>query len=181
MDSIRGLSGLTTIYPSPDQQILLGHTRFVMNALSDIARDITHTPFPLIVAINDPTAPDLVKRSNLYLQREFSQSSNHTLVVSDTPAFKTQFSKLVEETEALYNHLQIKDQGIQPSWLGMELLTEMETYGKVKVFFVGGMILHMFHTKPKGDDDLQITSLIVPTPLELIRQVLFSYDIIISL
>ena len=170
MSNIQHLCQLTNIYPSPDQQVNLGHKRWTLMLLSQIAQNVTKTPFPIVVQIATPMAPDLVQRQNLYVKREFSENSEHVLAVSNTNDFKARFRGLIQETDRLYNHAEIRDQGIQPSWLGLAFIEEMKSLGELRVFFIGGEMKYIIWTKQgAGDGDLQITNVTHVAPLELIR------------
>jgi hypothetical protein len=179
MANIHRLCKLTTVFPSPDQMIWNGHKLAVISQLQLIAKEHTRTPYPKIVQIQNPRAFDFKDRENLYIKREFSESSRHVLKVRSGKKFMKEFQSLVEDTERLYGHKSIRDMGIQVRWFGMSYVDGLQTLGEIRVYFVGGNMSHTVLTEVKDEDDIMESAVEHFTPLHVIEQVFIPLSLVI--
>lgn len=168
MKNLRKLCRSTNVYPSPDQQIAMGHKLWIAEELADIANKHTKTPFPVIVKIDDTSDLErIIARPNLWLKREFSETGLHVLSVS-MKNFKQKFKQQVKETKAMYSHAEVKQEGVQVRWFGMPFIEQLQTLGELRVFFAGGKITHTIWTVP-FNDKLNLTCANHITPLDYIE------------
>ncbi len=169
MANIRRLSSSTTVFPSPDQMIWHGHKLALIMELSIIATQYTKTPYPKILPIRNPTDFTFQQRENLYIKREFSESSCHVLKVTPDLKFTEHFANLVEETKELYDHDSIRNMGIQVRWFAMPYVDGLQRLGEIRLFFVGGKINHAVLTEVKDDGDITESAVEHYTPLHMIE------------
>ncbi|KAF8329671.1 hypothetical protein F5887DRAFT_1082366 [Amanita rubescens] len=170
MTNIHRLSSFTTVFPSPDQMIWHGHKLALISELSLIANDYTRTPYPRILPIRDPTEFTFQQRENLYVKREFSESSCHVLKVTPDMEFMQRFGDLVDETKELYDHDSIRNMGIQVRWFAMPYVDGLQRLGEIRLFFVGGKITHAVLTEVNEDGDITESAVEHYTPLHMIEK-----------
>lgn len=146
-----------------------GHKLTLIMELSRIAANYTKTPYPKILPIRDPTDFTFQQRENLYIKREFSESSCHVLKVTPSLEFTEHFANLVEETKELYDHPSIRNMGIQVRWFAMSYVDGLQRLGEIRLFLMGGKISHAVLTEVNDNGTITESTVQHYTPLDMIE------------
>jgi hypothetical protein len=162
----------TTVYPDWKQLLYRGTKLNTIQNLAEIANHVTHTHYPEVVCIHDPSDLNLLKDRHLVIKRGYSRRANHvwkSTKATDLLEIKTE----VKETEKNYNHPYLIEYGIKPMWFGVPYIPELISKGEMHCFFIGGKLSYIVSTKTV-EGEIEVKSVDRITPLCYISYV-FSF------
>jgi hypothetical protein len=157
------LSTHTTVYPDWMQLLHRGTKLGTLENLSKLARNVTHTPYPEVVRIHDPSDMYLLKHKRLVIKRGYSKGSNH-IWMRTSPADLWSIRTKLNETEDQYSHHIMMEYGIKPMWFAVPCIPELVSKGEMHCFFIGGKLSYVVSTKLIGDET-EVTVVDRVTPL----------------
>jgi hypothetical protein len=165
MGRLEDLARKTCLYPDPAQTIARGTKLYTLTHLREIAKTVTHTDYPEIVVIPDPSKKEFLNRKNLVMKRSFSDTGKHVLLrPSDRKGGPAAMQKSAREIAKWYDHQDLRDWGVIPTWFGQPFVQQLLKKGEVRCFFLGGVLRYMLATEPVRTD-LQISEAGEFTPL----------------
>ena len=146
------------MFPHP-QDLLASASKIQRdNDLMVVATNITKTPFPKSVTLNNET--DLLiacRRPGYVIKCDFSDSNDCTYLPSnegeDAKVREQRIKQKLEETKISYRGIRSLP---HPNWMGQTYIPSLVEKGELWAFVVGGKVSHVIHTLPANAGNLKI-------------------------